>query len=97
LSRKRDRETPCGDAHGQVVRGVARAGGAGIGISASYTPSARGGSHRGVGRGALAIVPAAFENHPFNLITARHLDRLLGGELLVAGARLDWARLLRRT
>ncbi len=33
----------------------------------------------------------------FNVITARHLERLLGGELLAHGPRLDWAKLLRRS
>ena len=33
----------------------------------------------------------------FNVISAQHLERLLGGELLATGPRLDWATLLRRT
>jgi len=33
----------------------------------------------------------------FNVISARHLDRLLGGELLANGPRLDWAKLMRRS
>ncbi|MBW2526614.1 MAG: transposase [Deltaproteobacteria bacterium] len=33
----------------------------------------------------------------FNVISARQLDRLLGGELLATSARLDWAKLMRRT
>ena len=33
----------------------------------------------------------------FNIIKARHLDRLLGGELLATSPRLDWSRLMRRT
>lgn len=33
----------------------------------------------------------------FSVITARHLDRLLGGELLATQPRIDWARLMRRT
>ena len=33
----------------------------------------------------------------FNVISARHLERLLGGELLADGPRLDWAKLLRRS
>jgi len=32
-----------------------------------------------------------------NIITTRHLDRLLGGELLATGPRLDWSKLMRRT
>jgi len=38
-----------------------------------------------------------FESHPFNVISVKHLERLLGGELLAQGPRLDWALLLRRT
>ena len=38
-----------------------------------------------------------FESHPFNVISVKHLERLLGGELLAQGPRLDWARLLQRT
>ena len=38
-----------------------------------------------------------FESHPFNVISVKHLDRVLGGELLAQGPRLDWARLLQRT
>ncbi len=33
----------------------------------------------------------------FNLITAKHYDRLLNGTLLAAGPRIDWATLMRRT
>ena len=33
----------------------------------------------------------------FNVISTRHLDRLLGGELMATSARLDWAKLMRRT
>ena len=39
----------------------------------------------------------AYDLHAFNVITVQHLDRLLGGELMATGPRLDWARLLRRT
>jgi hypothetical protein len=38
-----------------------------------------------------------FESHAFNVISVKHLERLLGGELLAQGPRLDWARLLQRT
>jgi hypothetical protein len=31
------------------------------------------------------------------VISARQLDRLLGGELMATSARLDWAKLMRRT
>jgi len=34
---------------------------------------------------------------PFNVITVRHLERLLGGELLATSPRLEWRQLLRRT
>ena len=36
-------------------------------------------------------------DHELNVITARHLDRLLDGELLATGPRLNWSKLLRRT
>jgi len=48
-----------------------------------------------IGRAARSV--KLFETHAFNVITVQHLDRLLGGELLAAGPRLDWARLMRRT
>ena len=35
--------------------------------------------------------------HAFNVITVKHLGRLLGGERMAEGPRLDWARLVRRT
>jgi len=50
----------------------------------------------GTGTGTGVANPM-FESHPFNVITVKHLERLLGGELLAQGPRLDWARLLRRT
>lgn len=46
---------------------------------------------------ALAGLNPAYTIRAFNVITIRHLDRLLGGELMATGPRLDWARLLRRT
>jgi len=48
-------------------------------------------------RTSVGAASPIFESHPFNMITVKHLERLLGGELLALGPRLDWARLLRRT
>jgi hypothetical protein len=46
---------------------------------------------------AVGAASPMVESHPFNMITVKHLERLLGGELLALGPRVDWARLLRRT
>jgi len=51
----------------------------------------------------LAACPPASDSHEtaaepsFNVMSARHLERLLGGELMATSTRLDWAKLMRRT
>ena len=68
------------------------------------TPSAAGvPARQGIGALCASASPGdgaaepTFGRHRFNVITGQHLDRVLGGELLAQGPRLDWARLLRRT
>ncbi len=46
---------------------------------------------------AKRVGPAEVERVSANMISVRHRDRLLGGVLYAATARIDWARLLRRS